>query len=249
MVASDAPESMTVTAPQDRAGRLSDRAAGKIFEQIDSAQAVGFGPGLGRSLGLELLALRFFIESPCPTVFDADALNALAAREFFLPKERRALFPPLDALPKATRILTPHPGEFARLRSLPTPADPDGRKEAAVKFVRTARHVFGPDAPPILLVLKGAGTIVTDGERVFVNQTGNPGMATGGSGDVLTGIITALLAQKLDPYDAALLAVALHGLAGDATAETLGQEALCASALIDHLPQAFQTLAKQQQKA
>jgi NAD(P)H-hydrate epimerase len=93
-----------------------------------------------------------------------------------------------------------------------------------------------------VLVLKGHRTLVTDGQRVTVNTSGNPGMATGGSGDVLTGIITALVCQGLTPFDAAHLGVYLHGLAGDLAADQLGQVSLIARDLVDYLPQAFQSL-------
>ena len=95
-----------------------------------------------------------------------------------------------------------------------------------------------------IVVLKGHETVVTDGQRYSINHTGNPGMATGGSGDVLTGIITALLCQGLAPFDAARLGVHVHGLAGDLAAEELGQVSLIASDLIDYLPKAFQSVAR-----
>lgn len=247
IVAAETPDYMTATVPADIAGRITYDALNEILSQTANVGAVGFGPGLGRSLGLELFAARLFVESCRPTVFDADGLNALAAREFFIPAERRVLFPPQTVAPAAPRILTPHPGEFARLRGIPTPADPEGRKEAAVDFVRTARSIFNNTAE-IVLVLKGAGTVVTDGERVFVNETGNPGMATGGSGDVLTGILTAFLARKIEPFDAATLAVALHGLAGDCAAEILGEESLTASEIVNALPGAFKIFGSLQQR-
>jgi NAD(P)H-hydrate epimerase len=91
-------------------------------------------------------------------------------------------------------------------------------------------------------VLKGAGTIVTDGERLFKNTTGNPGMATGGSGDVLTGVIAALIGQRMPPFDAAVLGVHVHGIAGDIAARKLGEASMTASDLIDYLPEAFQKI-------
>jgi NAD(P)H-hydrate epimerase len=97
----------------------------------------------------------------------------------------------------------------------------------------------GPEPPALVVVLKGAGTVVTDGRRVYLNRTGNPGMATGGTGDVLTGMIAALVGQGLGLFDAACLAVHLHGLAGDLAAKRLGQVSLIASDLVEFLPQAF----------
>lgn len=251
-VIAETPEYMTVRLPADRRGRISFDAEKTIRARLTSADAFGVGPGMGRSLGLELLTTGLFFASSnaAPSnaadgagVFDADALNALAAREVFLPPERRRLFEPFVPSWPGVRILTPHPGEFARLRGLPTPSDSEGRQKAAVEFVRDVRALYGWS--PLILVLKGAGTIVTDSERVFVNETGNPGMATGGSGDVLTGLLTALLARRLDPFDAATLAVALHGLAGDLAAERLGFDALTAGALLDFLPLAFQRLERE----
>jgi NAD(P)H-hydrate epimerase len=136
--------------------------------------------------------------------------------------------PKRDA-PAIPRILTPHPGEFARLigRSFHDRAE---QQRAAEEFAAT--H-------DVVVVLKGAGTIVTDGRQTTINTTGNPGMATGGTGDVLTGVIAGLLCQNLAPLDAARVAVHVHGLAGDLAAATLGQVSLIASDLIDFLPQAF----------
>ena len=164
-------------------------------------------------------------------VVDADALYALASR-------------PNELLrPGGSRIFTPHPGEFARLTD--KVYDSSRRVEAAVEFATSFLDAASGDQskpPCIVVVLKGHETVVTDGRSVSVNQTGNPGMATGGSGDVLTGIITGLLCQGLTPFDAARLGVHVHGLAGDLAASELGQVSLIASDLIDYLPHAFQAL-------
>lgn len=208
---------MTVALPSDRKGRIAYGALETIRSWAESATVVACGPGLGRSLGLDCLVAKLYRELPKPAVFDADGLNALASR------------PDVLGQPGATRILTPHPGEFARLVGrdrLP----PDQRHPLAVDCA--AR--WG-----VVLVLKGHGTLVTDGQRCWTNSTGNPGMATGGSGDVLTGLIAALVAQKLPAFDAARLGVFLHGLAGDLAAGQLGQEALIARDLIEFLPAAF----------
>ena len=181
------------------------------------ATVVACGPGLGRSLGLDALVVRLYQEMAKPMVFDADALNALAA-------ESEAL-----AHPGGPRVLTPHPGEFARL--IGRKLDGDARNDAAVQLAADCG---------IVVVLKGHRTLVTDGRRRAINATGNPGMATGGMGDVLTGLITALWCQNLGPFDAARLGVHLHGLAGDLAADDLGQVSLMASDLIDYLPEAFQ---------
>lgn len=180
------------------------------------------GPGLGQSMTHQALSalLAGFKGS---MVLDADGLNLLAST------------PPFE-LPDPQRIvITPHPGEARRLLKSrdqyhgydPTP---QGRQSMALALV----EAFG-----FTVVLKGKGTIATDGERLYVNETGNAGMATGGAGDVLTGIIAALLGQKLVPLEAAILGVYLHGLAGDFAAEELGRASLTASDIIDFLPEAF----------
>ena len=153
-----------------------------------------------------------------PCVVDADALNLLVDRLEIL------------ATTPAVRVLTPHPGEFARLTGLTTTAVQANRESLAIEFAQKHR---------VVLVLKGAGTIVTDGLRVFINRTGNPGMATGGTGDVLTGLITALIAQGADPFDAACLGCHLHGLAGDIAAEELSPPGMIASDLPRYLPRAW----------
>jgi NAD(P)H-hydrate epimerase len=127
-------------------------------------------------------------------------------------------------------ILTPHPGEFARLLKCSTQDVQSNRQDLAVRFA----HERG-----VVLVLKGHGTIVTDGQRVYRNNTGNPGMATGGAGDVLTGLIAAFVAQGLAPFEAAQLGVHVHGKAGDLAAAEIGQVGLIASDLIDYLPMAL----------
>jgi NAD(P)H-hydrate epimerase len=149
-------------------------------------------------------------------VLDADALNNLAQIG-------------LDCLNQAPalRIITPHPGEFARLVGLSTAQVQSHREDLAGEFARRHR---------VIVVLKGHGTVVTDGERVYRNETGNPGMATGGTGDVLTGLLAALLAQRIEPFTAAQLAVFLHGRAGDLARDAKGEIGLTASDVADYLP-------------
>lgn len=216
-VAGHEPSYMTVPLPSDRAGRIALAARAKIVAAAAAATWVAFGPGLGRSLGLDCLSAWLFAHLPRPMVIDADGLNALAARREGLGR------------PAAPRILTPHPGEFARL--LGVPRVPAAEREAA------AVELAGQWG--VVVVLKGYRTLITDGARRAVNPTGNPGMATGGSGDVLTGLIAALACQGLAPFEAARLGAYLHGLAGDLAARELGQESLMASDLVRFLPQAF----------
>lgn len=215
-VAGFEPSYMTVPLPIDKGGHIASAAFDRIAELAERATVVACGPGLSRSLELDQLVLRLYQEIVKPMIFDADALNALAA-------EPEAL-----ANPAGRRILTPHPGEFARL--IGRKLEGDARNDAAVQLAARCG---------IVVVLKGHRTLVTDGARQAFNATGNPGMATGGSGDVLTGLIAALACQHLEPFDAARLGVHLHGLAGDLAAEELGQVSLIASDLIQYLPEAF----------
>ena len=130
-------------------------------------------------------------------------------------------------------MLTPHPGEFARLLGTDIATVQSNREEMAGRFARDHG---------IVLLLKGKGTLVTDGRRLYRNTTGNPGMATGGTGDVLTGLIAALIAQGLTPFDAAMLGACWHGRAGDLARDELGEVCLIASDLLTHLPAALRSV-------
>lgn len=219
-VAAHEPSYMTAALESDAAGRIagSEAAHRRIIELSESATAIAVGPGLGRSPELSALVAALYGELTQPAVFDADALNALAEQAHLLAEHA------------GPRILTPHPGEFARLVNLDTSTVQSRREELAATFARDNSCI---------VALKGHATFVTDGERGWTNSTGNPGMATGGTGDVLTGLITALLCQELTPYDAARLGVYLHGMAGDLAAKEVGEVSLTASDLIHHLPRAF----------
>ncbi len=187
---------------------------------IETATCVAIGPGLGQSATRTKLVKHVYETLSQPLVVDADGLNALAALA------QQELQPPKHAGP---RILTPHPGEFSRLAN--QKFDSREAQIAAAKKLALAWDV--------VLVLKGQHTLITDGQQHELNQTGNPGMATGGSGDVLTGIITALVCQGLSPYDAAVLGCHVHGLAGDLAAEEVGQVSLIATDIVRYLPGAF----------
>jgi ADP-dependent NAD(P)H-hydrate dehydratase len=155
-----------------------------------------------------------------PLVLDADGLNAFAGSASKLQHK----FP---------RVLTPHPGEMARLLSRSITEVQADRERAVRDCVALTGGV---------VVLKGAGTLVADGTRLYQNQTGNPGMASGGTGDVLSGMIGALIGQGLSTFDAACLGVYLHGRAGDLVARRIGQHSLIASDLIEALPAAIAKL-------
>jgi NAD(P)H-hydrate epimerase len=222
-VAGLAPEYMTAPLAEDDEGRIDGSAVDRILALASDATAVAVGPGLGRSPALDELVARLYRELTSPAVFDADALNALAGR------------PDVLAAPGGPRVLTPHPGEFRRLIGGRDPGE------------RVAYHV---EARPLaartkaVVVLKGYRTFVTDGNRSYINNTGNPGMATGGTGDVLTGIITGLLCQGLAVYDAARLGVYIHGHAGDSAAEEMGQMSMLATDILHHLPSSLRYVVK-----
>ena len=221
-VASFEPSYMTAPLPADEHGRISQEARDAIAELAVTASCLACGPGIGRSDSLNELIGWMYQSLKVPVVFDADALNALAECEVDL----------ADAA--GPRILTPHPGEFRRLigsADLPAAELP----ARAVELARDNR---------IVVVLKGHGTLITDGHRQCENTSGNPGMATGGTGDVLTGVITALVCQGLAPLDAAQLGVYLHGLAGDFAVDEVGEVSLIASDLIEYLPDAFEQVAE-----
>jgi len=187
-------EAMTVPLANSTA-HLSATDFHAIEQALAGKQALAMGPGLGTAAKTVALVQRLYTGALLPMVVDADAVNALAAE------------PGMIASPPAPRILTPHPGEMARLTGLSTAEIQADRLRVARKFATTHR---------VFLVLKGAGTVIAapDGE-IAVNPTGNPGMAAGGMGDVLTGLIGGLLAQGLSPWQAACLGVYAHGLAGD----------------------------------
>jgi ADP-dependent NAD(P)H-hydrate dehydratase len=217
-VAGFEPSAMTIGLPCDEHGRIASWALPVIADATAAATAIACGPGLGRSDELAQVVAWLYQSVQQPMVFDADALTLLALR------------PEVLAGAAGPRILTPHPGEFARLlgrENIPA----EDRKSLAIEFA--ARH-------GVVVVLKGHATVITDGTRASINTTGNPGMATGGTGDVLTGVITAIVCQHLSTYDAARLGAYVHGLAGDLAAQDLGQVSLIASDLIDYLPRAWQ---------
>jgi ADP-dependent NAD(P)H-hydrate dehydratase len=227
IVAAFNPSYMTL-ALSDDGERIDRRAAKDLAALAESATVVALGPGLGRSAALTEFVATLYSSIARPMVVDADALVAIAARpETFLQ-------------PGGPRVLTPHPGEFT---SLAGRAMPDAKKlavgEDGERMGAAAELAQRDSTGRTIIVLKGHRTVITDGKRAAFNSTGNPGMATGGSGDVLTGVITALLCQGLEPFDAARLGVHVHGLAGNLAAEKLGQVSLISSDLVEYLPAAF----------
>ena len=219
IVASIEPSFTTIALPEDSAGRISAKAINTILDAVSENDAVAFGPGVGISGALWSVLEVLLEHEQLRLIIDADGLNNLTGIKDW------------PARLKAELILTPHPGEMKRLWSgLFREQLPPERKEQASQLAQRTKSV---------VALKGAGTVVTDGEKVYVNKTGNPGMATAGSGDVLTGVITALMGQGLSNFDAAVLGVYVHGLAGDIAAEKIGQVSLMATDIIDALGEAF----------
>jgi NAD(P)H-hydrate epimerase len=227
IVASVEPSYLTLPLPEDGDGRIGHDALGPLEAEIARQTALAIGPGLGQSSALAALVGRLFSTVKCPAVFDADALNALAAAPGPLSARKRQRD---EVLP---RVLTPHPGEFARLAGTDTATVQKNRGSLAVQFAAEHR---------LVLVLKGHRSVITDGRRVAINTTGNSGMATGGTGDVLTGLIAALLAQGMAAFEAAQLGAHLHGLAGDLAAKSVSKPGLIASDLPRWLGDAWRTL-------
>lgn len=216
----------TLPLPFSRAtGGFSRAAAARASAAAGEMSAVAIGPGIGLDAGTRAFVRALLPTLAVPHVIDADALNALAdgfARNGLVPSA-------------APRVLTPHPGEMARLLGLSTAAVQADRAGAARRAAKLARGV---------VVLKGHRSVVTDGERVALNRTGNPGMATGGTGDVLTGVVAALLGQGLSAFDSARLGAHVHGLAGDIAAAVHGETSLIASDLLLTLGAAFERAAR-----
>ena len=187
----------------------------------DGFDALGIGPGLGRQETTAIAMIAQIRRAQCPIVADADALNILASHRAWM-----------QQLPKGI-IMTPHPKELDRLTGSPANAD----------YERLHRTCELAKSLQAYIILKGHNSaLCLPNGNVFFNPTGNSGMATAGSGDVLTGIITALLARGYHQQNACMVGMYLHGLAGDLAAKELGKESLVASDIIDHLPQAFQYL-------
>jgi ADP-dependent NAD(P)H-hydrate dehydratase len=223
IVASIEPCYTTLPLPEDENGCMSSDAVGIVLEQASQNDVVAFGPGAGLGRGVTGVLSELINQENLRLVVDADGLNCLS---------KMTGTAGWVETKKARMIITPHPGEMKRLwSSVFREQFPPDRSEQAIKLAQNTGCV---------VVLKGAGTVVTNGEKVYVNTTGNPGMATAGSGDVLTGVIAALCGQGMNDFDAAIAGVYLHGLAGDIAAKQKGQISLIATDIIDCLPQAFQ---------
>lgn len=192
-------------------GSLSEGAVDKINELIPNMDAILVGPGLGRSSGVEAVVKHVVNKARCPLILDADGINHMAVHKDIL-RGRTGI-----------TIITPHEGEFVRF----TGTCIKDRKNAAMSLARDLG---------IIVVLKGHQTLVTDGTVCYQNSSGNPGMAVGGSGDVLAGMIAGLIGQGLDPVVGAACGVWLHGAAGDICADQMGQYGMLPSDMLSVLP-------------
>lgn len=198
---------------------LALAAWGQIEAAWDKFNVFAIGPGLSLQESTQRLIRKLIAVCPKPLVIDADALNAIAGHLDILQKT------------KTSKILTPHPGEMARLVHRSKDDIEKNRRQAAVEFART----YG-----CVLLLKGHRTVVASPDgKVYVNTTGNAGMATAGSGDVLTGMIAALVGQGLTVFEAAKCGAYLHGKAGDLAAQAKTKLAMIASDIIDNIPTAL----------
>jgi NAD(P)H-hydrate epimerase len=204
--------------PSDEKGRLSKNASGEILERLKSCDVCLIGPGLGRSEGVTHIVSQVIKNCRMPLIIDADGINAVSENINILDEAACPI------------IMTPHEGEFSRLGGSLS----KGREQGASHFAREHKCT---------LILKGSGTVIAfeDGS-ILRNMTGNPGMAKGGSGDVLAGILTALIGQGISIRDACAGAVWLHGRAGDISKAELGEYSMTPTDLIKTLPKAFREL-------
>lgn len=201
---------------------LGLRAAMAVLDEVGKYDVCALGPGLGRARSTRMMVRRLVAEMDIPLVLDADGLNALAGS----PEPLRARSRPA--------VVTPHPGEMARLVGNTTAAEiQKNRQEIAVQYAQQTG---------CCVVLKGHQTVVTDGDRCCLNETGNPGMATGGMGDVLTGLVAGFIAQGLTAFEAGRLGAFVHGLAGDLAADLEGETSLSPEFLMECVPEVLLVL-------
>ncbi|MCD4783576.1 MAG: NAD(P)H-hydrate dehydratase [Candidatus Eremiobacteraeota bacterium] len=213
------PDIVTMGLTDMEGGFITTKAVDTALGHTRDNDAVALGPGMGRAPSTRDFVIDFLEENKLPVVIDADGLNSLAMHN------------DLKRDPDVPWIMTPHPGEAAKLLNRPI-------KKVLDDVVGTARELV--EKYKAVIVMKGANTLIMDTDsKIFVNPTGNPGMATMGMGDILTGIISTLLAQRVSPFIAAVSGVYIHGLAGDLAAKDLRQESIIASDLVIKIPEAL----------
>ena len=212
-------EAMTLPLEETKPGFLSLKAKSRILDFAAGCDCVAIGPGLGSDAETRTLVKELLEAVTAPVVLDADGINALEGDTGVLTAR------------KHVTVVTPHPGEMARLT---------GRDAAEIQADRTAAAREFANATGTVICLKGHRTVVADPEgNIYVNETGNSGMATGGTGDVLTGMVASFIGQGINARSAVVSAVYLHGLAGDIAAEKKGQFGMIASDLLEYMPEAF----------
>lgn len=217
-------EVMTYPLPETAELSLSLEAAPEINRLVEKADVVAIGPGLATNQETGALVRKLIVSIEKPFVLDADGLNSII--------DNVAILKDI----KAQAVLTPHPGEMGRLLRRKTEELQKDRVKVARNFAK---------AYEVTVVLKGHQTVVSDaGGNYYVNRTGNPGMASAGVGDILTGMIASLMGQGISPFEASKVAVHVHGLAGDLAAKEKGQISLIAGDLLNKLPDAFKAVVK-----
>jgi len=215
-------EVMTLPLPETKEASLSFKAKDKILDFLEKCNCVIMGPGLSRNLETQKL-IRFLLKKiDLPIVLDADGINALIGYGDIIKNFKHDL------------VLTPHLGEFSRF----TGKSIEEIKKNKILVVKKFLMEYN-----VVLVLKGYRTIVAkQNKKIYINKTGNPGMATAGSGDVLSGMIGGFIAQKIPPFESAKLAVYLHGLAGDIAKEEKTEYGLIATDILENIPEAIKKL-------
>ena len=220
-------EVMTFPLPETKDKSLARASYDKIIAFMKKVDCVLIGPGLSQNKHTQTLIRSLIKDIKLPMVIDADALNALSGHLNILRNTQHA---------RRSTIITPHPGEMARLAGLRVSRINSDKKNVAKKFASEYN---------VTTVLKGYRTVIASHENTcYINRTGNPGMASAGCGDVLSGIIVALLASGMGPFKAARLGVYIHGLAGDIAAKEIGEISLRARDILRFLPEAFKKVYK-----
>ncbi|MEE9604548.1 MAG: NAD(P)H-hydrate dehydratase [Candidatus Scalindua sp.] len=218
---------MTHPLPETKALTLSNRGREEILKLCERHDVVALGPGLSQQPETKNLILWLIKTIDRSIVIDADGINALTGKLHILYNIKKNV------------VLTPHPGEMSRLINLDSAKDVQKKRlNIATQFVKSIHEQLGK-GKDFILVLKGDKTIVADYNKVYINRTGNPGMATAGTGDVLTGIIVSLIGQGFNVFNASQLGVHIHGLAGDMASKKKGKVSMIASDILDFLPNAF----------
>lgn len=212
-------EAMTLPLPETKFHSLSQNAKDKILDFSKKCDLIAIGPGLGQNKETQQLVKDLVLKIKKPIVLDADGINALNGNIEILKKR------------KQRTVITPHPGELSRLIKKDIEYIQSNRENIARNFAKTTG---------VIVCLKGYKTVVASPSgEIYINKTGNSGMASGGAGDVLTGIIASFIGQGMDDFSATAVSVYLHGLAGDIAVDKKGKFSLIASDIIEYLPDAF----------